>query len=454
MKIMLIMPMSLNPKQTYREYPLGLGYIGTVLQQEGHDVLIHDQIVEETTYDEIVAKADFFNPDVIGISLITPNYPIGQYLIHKLKSRNGAWPIIAGGIHATLFPEDIIHDGADCVVIGEAEGIISMLIKMLVLGGNISEIPGIVFKDRLGSIHRTSGQRKKECASPVIVDRSLFNLPLYSHHSILASRGCPYKCTFCCNYSRIMLTKGVSVRPYRLVVDELDVIENNFGGRQVFFADDIFLVNRKRILSFCRDYLETNLSIEWIGQMRVDTIHDDVAYKMREANCKRIYFGIESGSEEILKRIKKGITKDTILSGIAIAKNAGIRVKTGWLYGLPGSFAEQLQSIELMLEARPHEISIHQLIPFPGTEYYNNPTKYGIRIKDPKDFASFCYGGVSGNISFDYLSESQYHLLLEKTSLALDAAGYVPSDRAGPDDEYIYTTPMSLSSINAFRSLV
>src|SRR5208282_3031323 len=118
-------------------------------------------------------------------------------------------------------------------------------------------------------------------------------------------------------------------------------------------------------------------------------------------------------------RVNKKITTKSIRSGIQAAKKHGLRVKTGWIYGLPGTLDEQYESISLMRQLRPHEISVHQLIPFPGTEYYNRPEAYGIRIRDRKDFRSFCYGGLGTNVSFDYLSVAQYVQLLEDTVAAL-----------------------------------
>lgn len=145
------------------------------------------------------------------------------------------------------------------------------------------------------------------------------------------------------------------------------------------------------------------------------------------------------------------MTTAHILRGVRAAMAAGLRAKTGWIYGLPGSLAEQYESIRFMLEMRPHEISIHQLIPFPGTVYYSEPARFGIRIANPKAFESFCYGGLDGDIQFDYLSHRQLLQLLEDTAAALEAEGYVSSDQAGPRAEYIYTTPLCRNSMNVFR---
>jgi hypothetical protein len=185
--------------------------------------------------------------------------------------------------------------------------------------------------------------------------------------------------------------------------------------------------------------------------MRADQIDSRVAEAMRAAGCQRIYFGVEAGSDRILRQAKKGMTAAQIARGVRAAKAAGLRVKTGWIYGLPGSLEEQYASIPFMLELRPHEISIHQLVPFPGTDYYRDPARFGIRIADPKAFESFCYGGLDDNIRFDYLSQSQLLKLLEDTVRALESAGYVGSDQAQPGSEFVYSTPLSKTSMTVFR---
>ena len=228
-------------------------------------------------------------------------------------------------------------------------------------------------------------------------------------------------------------------------------LQERYGARQIFFADDIFLLKRSSIVAFCKEVEAEGLSVTWIGQLRVDSIDDEVADHMVRANCQRAYFGVESGCDAILKRVGKGITRETIRDGIRAAKASGMRVKTGWIFGLPGSLDEQYESIDFMREIRPHEISVHQLIPFPGTEYYTRAADHGIRIRDPKNFESFCYGGLEDNISFDYLSQVDYVELLEATNRALEAEGYVSSDRATPKDRYIYTTPLCSQSMNVFR---
>jgi radical SAM superfamily enzyme YgiQ (UPF0313 family) len=437
----------------YREYPLGIGFLGTLLKQHGHEVRIFDQNVEGIDDAGLWQLIADFRPDIAGFSVITPNYPVARKQIGKLKQLHPEVWILAGGIHATLFPEDLIADGADVVVLGEGEPVILELVTAVADGQDLCKLPGLVFRARTGEVIRTGGHCQTASLDDLpFVDRSLYNLPNYTHHSMLASRGCPHHCAFCCNYTGTVRSHGIAIRQHLRVIAEMEHLRDTYDAREIFFADDIFLLRKHDILEFCKANAARRVGVKWIGQMRADRVDSAVAEAMRAAECQRIYFGVESGSDRILREAKKGMTTAQIRRGIRAAADAGLRVKTGWIYGLPGTLEEQYESIPFMLDLRPHEISIHQLIPFPGTIYYTEPSRFGIRIADPKAFESFCYGGLDGDIQFDYLSHEQLRQLLEDTASALEDAGYVSSDKAEPGAEYIYTTPLSRSSMNVFRA--
>jgi anaerobic magnesium-protoporphyrin IX monomethyl ester cyclase len=452
MKILFAVPRSYNPKQMYREYPLGVGFLGTILKQQGHEIRIFDQNAEGANDDALLKQVADFNPAAVGFSVITPNYPVARQQIRTLKLQYPEIRVIAGGIHASMFPEDLIADGVDAVVLGEGESVIAELLSCLSEGREPSHISGLVFRNRAGDLVKTPGWSQNSALDELpFIDRSLYNLPRYTHHSMLASRGCPHHCAFCCNYTGTIRNDGVAIRGHERVIDEMELLRDAFGAREIFFADDIFLLRKHDIHQFCRSCTSRQLGLHWIGQMRADRVDQAIAAAMAQAGCQRIYFGVESGSEAVLQRARKGMTKDQIRRGVRAAIDAGLRAKTGWIYGLPGSLAEQYESIDFMLEMRPHEISIHQLIPFPGTVYYSEPARFGIRIANPKAFESFCYGGLEGDIRFDYLSQTQLVKLLEDTAGALEAAGYVSSDEADARSEFIYTTPLSRNSMNVFR---
>jgi anaerobic magnesium-protoporphyrin IX monomethyl ester cyclase len=453
MRVLFAVPRSCNPKQTYREYPLGVGFLGTLLKQAaGHEVSIFDQNAEAVDDLGFLQRVAEVQPALVGFSVITPNYPAARKQIQAIKKQHPQVRIVAGGIHATFFAEDLIADGADVVVLGEGEASIIELVARLESGDDLAALPGLVYRNRTGEVIRTQGlARSTSLASLPVVDRTLYNLPRYTHHSMLASRGCPYHCAFCCNYTGALRKESVAVRWHEEVLAEMELLRDNFSAKEIFFADDLFLMRKRDILAFCQAAIARRLGVGWIAQMRADQVDFRVAEAMRAAGCQRIYFGVEAGSDQILRRAKKGMTAGQIARGVRAAKAAGLRVKTGWIYGLPGSLEEQYASIPFMLELRPHEISIHQLIPFPGTVYYRSPGRFGIRIADPKAFESFCYGGLDDNIQFDYLSQTQLVKLLEDTVRALETAGYVGSDQARSGSEFVYSTPLSKTSMTVFR---
>ncbi len=432
---------------------MGVGLLGTFLEQHGHEVRVFDQNVEGLEDEGLWQLVAEFQPDIAGFSVITPNYPVARQQIRRLKQLHPEVRVVAGGIHATLFPEDLIADGADVVVLGEGEPVILELVAGMAEGRDLGGLPGLLFRARAGEVIRTEGR----CRAPAwmrlpLVDRSLYNLPKYTHHSMLASRGCPHHCAFCCNYTGTVRSRrrgrpqapGSASRKWSTCATRM--------ARTRFFLRTTFSCCAKRTSwSFAMPAPPGESASTGLAKCGRTAWTQAVAQAMRAAECVRIYLGVESGSDLILREAKKGMTTAQIRRGMRAALEAGLRVKTGWIYGLPGSLEEQYKSIPFMLDLRPHEISIHQLIPFPGTIYYSDPSRFGIRIADPKAFESFCYGGLEGGIRFDYLSHGQLRQLLEDTATALEAAGYVSSDNAGPGAEYIYTTPLCRHSMNVFR---
>jgi radical SAM superfamily enzyme YgiQ (UPF0313 family) len=384
--------------------------------------------------------------------VITPSYPAAQRQIRRLRREFPEVSIVAGGVHASLFPEDLLADGAEAVVVGEGCTAMVELIGRLRDGRPWRRVPGAACRGADGRMIPAAPRAGPPLPDDVgMIDRDVYNLPLYTHHSMLASLGCPHRCAFCANYSGRLLHNGVLIRSDDRLAAEMRYLAERYAAKQVFFVDDVFLLWRDNVLRFCRRLKRERLDMQWVAQMRADAIDPEVAEAMAAANCQRLYFGVESGSEAVLKRVRKGIDRETIRLGIRSAKDAGMRVKTGWVFGLPGTLAEQYESVAFMCELRPHEISIHQLIPFPGTQYYDRPAEHGLRIRDPKDFASFCYGGLGDNISFDYLSQRQLVELLEHTAAALESEGYVSSDRATPEDQYVFSTPLNSLSMSVFH---
>lgn len=450
MKILFIVPSSLNPKQMYLEYPMGAGYICTYLKACGFETMIIDQHAEKFTDEEVINAIEEYVPDIIAFSLMTPNYPRALKQVNLIKEKGINVPIMAGGMHISIFKEQLLSDGFDLLVVGEGEFVVQKICLVYEYENKLLQCNETIISPN--SIFQATdifndNYEDRVITDSLLLDRSVYNLGLYTHHSLLAARGCMFKCNFCCNYTKVF--NVFNIRSVDSVIEELVMLEE-MGAKQVFFADDIFFHNKEKIKSFCIKYNEKDLTIKWIAQLRVNTVDEDTLLQMKACGCQKICFGVESGSQKILDAANKKITIEEIKLGIALAKKVGIRVKTFWIVGLPGDMNEQMKSLELMLDTRPNDISIHQLIPFPGTIYYEDPEKYGIKINDKKDFVSFCYGGLKDNFQLEYMSLDEFVILMNTFLVKLEEAGYLSSDVATPYDDYIYSLPISKKSITVF----
>ncbi|MFI3210188.1 MAG: radical SAM protein [Peptostreptococcaceae bacterium] len=450
MKVAIVIPKSYNPKQVYKEYPLGAGYIATILQENNYEVKLYDQSVQFNDNQELVNELIEFNPDVIGFSILTATYPIALELIELLNKSKLNAKLIAGGIHPTIFPNESVKDGFHFVIRGEGEiSILKLINKLKDNKTDFTDIPNLTFKINDEIISNKDEEVFLNIDKLPIVNRDLYDITKYTNHSLSGTRGCPFSCKFCCNYDN--LTK-VSVknraRSVESIICEIEYLLDNYDINHFFFTDDLFFTNIKNLRKFSELIIEKEINITYNAQLRVNMITDEICELLKSSGCAKLEVGAEVGSQQILDDACKGIKVESIIKGIEIAKKNDLRIKTNWIYGLPGNMVEQYKSIDIMLKAKPNEISIHQLIPFPGTEYYDNRFEYGITIRDPFDFKSFCYGDLDDNISYNYMNKDQYNNFIFDTIDALENVGYVSSDKSDKNSKYIYTTPFDKHSLS------
>lgn len=449
MRILIIVPsMRLQTKKIYKEYPLGAGYIGTALYQEGHTIKIIDQDAEGMSNEEVLEEVEKFAPEVILFSMVTSTYGRGLDILKAIKKSRPDLLCAAGGVHPTLFPERTVRDGFDYALFGEGEKSAPAFISLLPERKALQRVAGICGKTHNGEIWKTCRDAPTPLNMPV--KRDLYNLSLYSHHTVIFSRGCPFGCKFCCDIFRQAGRDFIRTCSFDCMEKELESVATLKGD--IFFADDIFMGSPGNMEKFCKLYKENKYSFKWVAQMRVDGVTEDVIERLAESGCKRIYLGCESGSDEILRTAGKRCTSKTIKNAIDMIHAFGIRVKTGWIYGLPGSLKEQYKAVDLMLAARPEEISIHKLIPFPGTHFFDYRDSYGIKIKDPYDFDIYSYSWLDDSITYAYLHEKELLKLLQYTSSVLNKEGYKSSDIAQPGDRFVYSMPNCKKPISVFKN--
>jgi anaerobic magnesium-protoporphyrin IX monomethyl ester cyclase len=430
--------------RVYAEYPIGPGLIATIARKLGHWAHVHDMAVDESSIEQILQK---YRPDVVGLSFLSTSSRSAYRVIKSLRV-NFRGPVVAGGIHPSLFPEEVLAAGADVVVIGEGEEKVGPLLEALRLDTKaqqtaLSALPGLAIRTLDGDFFRTKPDLSSVNLEHLpIVDRTVFDLSRYAHHSLITSRGCPYRCKFCCSWGPGG-RKGRMASPTR-VLRELEHLVSVHNAETVYWADDMFFFNKRDRLSFCNELRQSGLNIRWIAQLRADNIDLELAEAMLGAGCIKVCLGTEAGAEVLLQSIDKDITVPKIRQGIETAVSAGLRVKTWWIVGLPGSNnpLDHLAAIDLIEETRPHEVAIHNFIPLPGTQYWTHAKEFGIHLPGPEILEDTYYYGLSDALKFDYLSKDQIETILYQYDMRLADMGYIPTDRAPADSRYVYTTPL------------
>lgn len=363
---------------------IGLAYLAATCREAGHTVRCLDNFIENLSADKVVELAREWKADVVGIGVLTPSIRIVEDLGRRLKKGLPHCRVVMGNLHASLFAEDMIRDGiTDFVLHGEAERSMATLLNVLDKGGALSDVPGLTYMN--GGLHTTP-------IAPQMPGQELDALPypawdLFPKHvygflpfvnvakpglSIIGSRGCPFHCTYCA-----LGYQGHKVRrrsPDNIAAEiEWLVVEN--GIRHVGFVDPIFPVHKQHGIDTCRAIRERKIPGEWwwTTETRVDVIDEEMCREMREARCKRILFGIESGIDELLKNVKKKCTSEDIRRGVRHARQAGLEISAFFMVGLPGETAEQTRAnIEF---ARSLDIDFAKFgitIPYPGTEIYDD----------------------------------------------------------------------------------
>ena len=376
MKTLLI-----NPPYSFAEVPIipmGLAYIAAVLERDGNDVQILDLLVSQHTEEKIRNKIEEYQPDIIGITCVTMNYPIASDILRTCKNINKDVTTIIGGPHVTFCPEQTLNEAPwiDIVVRGEGERTIIDIVN----GKSLDFVDGIAF--RSNGIRITAERELIENLDDLpFPARHLFPLSKYlaldCHCSLVTGRGCPFNCIFCVGSK--MGGRRVRFRNIKLIVDEIE-LALSYGFKNMNMEDDLLTLNHRHVFTFCDEIMARGLQFNWSIFSRADTVNAELLHRMRQAGCNWMLYGVESGSQKILDTVKKKITLDKIREGVQLAKEADIKVMASFIIGLPGETRETLrESIQFAVELNT-TWGFNVLSPFPGTEVRENAQDYGIDI--------------------------------------------------------------------------
>jgi len=359
--------------------PLGLEYLLSSLELSGIEVILVDATIEGLSEEKFVNKLRKIYPDVFGISITTMGLMSDLKGLYLAKKACPDAKIVAGGPHPSAVPIELMESvkDIDFAVIGEGEITLVELIKSLEndKDKNLKNVNGIGFREN-GTIKLTQPREQI---------KNLDSIPIPSRESIdfkkvvaglpfgrrnpfsimMTSRGCPFRCIYC---SKSVFGNKYRYRSVENVIEEIEYLVSS-GIKEIRFYDDVFTLNQKRIMKLCEEMIKRNFDLIWSCEGRVDTVTSDLLREMKRAGCYHISYGVESGSQKILDRAKKGITVSQTRDAFKITKEVGLEASAYFMFGLPGETKETLkETLSLIKDIKPDFISVSPVWIPPETE--------------------------------------------------------------------------------------
>ncbi|MBC7218632.1 MAG: B12-binding domain-containing radical SAM protein [Hadesarchaea archaeon] len=393
MKVVLINPNTGEKERIESEAawpPLGLLYLGSVLQLEGHEVRIIDNAGERLPVDALSGRVKREKPDIVGISALTPTFRQAIKIAQAIKEKNPDVKLIFGNYHATFEYKRLLekYPIVDCVVLGEGERTFPELIRAFEKENGIKRIKGIAFRGKNRVIKTPPREPDQDLDGLPFPDRSLLEWEYHSElvgllgtagkfTTVLSSRGCPYACRYCA-CSAFSLRK-VRFRSPENVVAEMEQLYSQ-GYEEVGFVDDNLLLNRKRVEKICELLRDRKVKLDLWAEGRVDQASPETLEKLSRAGCRTIYFGIESASQKVLDYYGKSITPEMSRRAVANAKKAGIENVIGsFIVGAPIETREDVRkTFDFALSLREMDFPQMNILNLtPGMELWNLAIREG-----------------------------------------------------------------------------
>jgi anaerobic magnesium-protoporphyrin IX monomethyl ester cyclase len=383
MRVALIKPSWEYPitdkEHTYnRCWPaLDLLNCGAVLQEQGHDVQLVDAHIDRLSPERVAERVGSADLALVTSSALDrwqcPNLEIDPVISLVQALRNRCERLLLTGFHGTVEPEAMLRaTGADAAIIDEPEE----TVRDLGAGRPIAETPGMAWRD---------GDKLVMAAPRPPVDMTRLPIPAFGlvdprkyHYEVLGGRfmvlegvrGCPYPCTFC---SRVIQGKPLRRKSVEQLGREVEVAVRQHGVRNIYFIDLEFTASRELAEGISRYILERGLSVRWCCQTRTDWVDEPLLRLMKQAGCRLIHYGVETGSERIAELTKKKVTVREQREGVLLTKRLGIETLCFFMLGYPSETeAEMLETIRLAKELNPTYASFHRVSPYHGTPLYDS----------------------------------------------------------------------------------
>jgi radical SAM superfamily enzyme YgiQ (UPF0313 family) len=430
MKILLI-NLPIREGEPPRHIPIGLGIIANILLNEGYAVKILDINAERLSRSDVKKKINLqSNYEIIGVSGLITTYKYLKWLIPELKKYNPHSKIVVGGgvvsENANLL---LSKTPADIAVIGEGEITMKEVVSVLENNSPLEMLRGIAYKQENHIKINPPRPLIKNLDDLPFPAYDLFPMDIYLRNvahasiigkkremSIISSRGCPYNCKYCYH----IFGRGARFRSVDNVIREIKELQDKYKIDSILLLDETFTINKKRVMEFCNKLILEKIDIPWSCYARVNLVDREMLRKMKHAGCYRVGYGIESGSQQILDKMNKGVTVEQAKRAIRLARKAGLICGTTFMFGYRGENLDTIKETVTFCKELMISPSFFFTTPYPGTDLYKEVedriiNKYG----DDEKFIKVLGDATEFTINLTEFSEEKLIQLKEETEKEL-----------------------------------
>jgi len=399
--------------------PDWLAYTTAVLEKEGYEVKLYDFPAKGWDKDRLRELVRSEQPEVVVLDATTPSI-YSDIECARICKQESACTVLMVGTHVSIMDEETLRiaEGAvDIIARGEYDYTVLDVVRTLEEKGEMEKVCGISYLDQGKKYVRTPDrpliENLDELPFPAwhhLDITSYFDgTKLYPYIDIIGGRGCPYQCIFCL-WPQVMHGRRYRLRTARNIVDEMEYdIEHwpRIKKGEFFFEDDTFTVNRKRAYAICEEILQRKLTVTWSINSRADVVDYDLFKLMKNAGCRLLLVGFESGDQRMLEKMRKNITVERMREFVNLVKKGGLQIHGCFVLGLPGETPETIEkTIQFALDTKIDTVQFSAAIPFPGTDYYRMCQEAGlIEAKDWSDWLN--QGEQATVVNYPGLSKSK-----------------------------------------------
>jgi anaerobic magnesium-protoporphyrin IX monomethyl ester cyclase len=369
--------------------PLGLSYVAASLEKAGFEVQMFDNYLQKKPISEVKQIIKKLNPKMVGITCSSSTYHKCIETSTAIKEVLPNCKVAVGGWHPSYVPESMLqHPEIDYVIMGEGERAMVELTTYVTKGEKeivLGAIAGLAY--RLGSnILKNTPKFMENLDEIPFPARHLLPMDQYERKMefldvepvdiMSITRGCPFSCAFC--ETRKMWGPACRFFSPKRVVDEARNLKEKFGSKGIYFINDNFTIRKKETIELCELMKREKLDLQWICDTRADMLNQELLVKMREAGCKTIWFGIESGVPRILEKINKHISLEQVEQAFKMCRKEGIRVAASFMLGIPGETkAEMETTFNFAKKLNPDLCQFNVFIAYPDSLLYEEILRSG-----------------------------------------------------------------------------